>query len=738
MATVDTERDRLARFANLAGGWLGLACEGVEVGPKGDLRLQSVPDAGAPVGPDLMPLVGDGPAGCALDDSGAGYISEPDAGRVRVLNTCAAAALLAGDVTGSRPNDSELLPGGFTAPRALLFGPRRRLYVADADAVLVVDPATGAITGRWSDVVAGWCLARVGDWIYVLDRGGDAGAGRVRRFTPDGVVDAAFGATVASHPGDPVRMAAADDVLLIVMRTPAGDTVLALHADGSPQSAAVTAAWAAPARDERDAITGLAVTTLVSHIDGIATGSQRVYLVDHAHGDLLSFTLTGKYIGSSRPTHPVCDVWVTGAEVAWSYPRDPAPVLRHELHGAWLRAGTFVCGPLDTATDHARRELRVRFDRVAGGHVQLFTAVTANDVPPSPRTIPLTGAADGSPWSAVATDVDVALVTDPAGPRLFIGGLIGGDGAGTPAIQQIGVSGSRSWLDMLPAVYRADGAESDFLDRYLRLLRSVQEETTQERIDLVRRFDPWTATDKSAGTAGSGALDDLAGWLAIVLDERWPESQRRGVVANAFAAQAIRGTPGGLLAVIEERFPRLRVTISAPAERAHIWSLEPVSLPGNVGCGCAAGGLGFDTMLAAAPAGGAVVGVNAVVDQSTVTGGANAGAPLFADLAHRFHVAVVPDPGRDVATLDTDLRAVIDAEKPAHTVYTLCVATPRARVGVQARIGIDAILAGPPPAVDLDTEPRLGGGALGTVPVSNDEPAPTVVGQIRLGQGRLT
>ena len=84
------------------------------------------------------------------------------------------------------------------------------------------------------------------------------------------------------------------------------------------------------------------------------------------------------------------------------------------------------------------------------------------------------------------------------------------------------------------------------------------------------------------------------------------------------------------------------------------------------------------------------------------------------------------------------LRAVIDAEKPAHTVYTLCVATPRARVGVQARIGIDAILAGPPPAVDLDTEPRLGGGALGTVPVSNDEPAPTVVGQIRLGQGRLT
>ena len=86
-------------------------------------------------------------------------------------------------------------------------------------------------------------------------------------------------------------------------------------------------------------------------------------------------------------------------------------------------------------------------------------------------------------------------------------------------------------------------------------------------------------------------------------------------------------------------------------------------------------------MLAAAPPDGAVVGVDAIVDQSTLTGGIESGAPLFDDLAHRFHVAVVPDAGRDVSTLDADLRAVVDAEKPAHTVYTLCIAGPRARVG---------------------------------------------------------
>lgn len=735
MADVDTERDRLARFANLADGWLGLACAGVEVGAAGELRLQSIPDAGAPVGPDLTPPIGDGPAGCALDASGTGYVSEPDVGRVRKFDTCVGAVAIAAEVTGERANDGELLPGCFTTPRGLLYGPRRRLYVADTDAVLVVDPDTGAISGRWDDVVAGWCLAYAEDWIYLLDRGGDAGLGRVRRFSVDGVADAAFGAAVAAHPGDPVRMAAAAGVLLIVMRAAEGDTVLALNSDGSPQPGQ---AWAAPARVERDAVTGVVVKSPVHRIDGIAAVDTRAYLVDHSHGELLSFTTAGAYVGMSRPTHPVSDIWANGTDIAWSYPRDTAPMLRHNLFGACLRAGTFVCGPLDTATEHARRELRVRFDRAAGGHLQLWTAVTVNDVPPAPQTIPLTATSDSGPWSAVAADVDVALVADPAGPRLFIGGLLGGDGKSTPAVHQIGVSGSPSWLDLLPAVYRADSAESDFLDRYLRLLRSVQDETTQERVDLVRRFDPWTAADKQPGAPGSSVLDDLAGWLALALDERWPQRQRRAVVANAFATQAIRGTPLGLLEAIKERFPRLGVAISEPAERARIWSLRPASQPADVGSVCLAGGLGFDTMLAASPAGGAVVGVNAVVDQSTVTGGANAGSPLFADLAHRFHVSVVPEPGCDAATLDVELRAVIDAQKPAHTVYTLCVAKPRARVGVQARIGVDAILAGAAPAVELGTEPVLGEGALGAAATARDEPAPTFVGQLRLGQGRLT
>jgi phage tail-like protein len=733
MNAVETARDRLPRYANLADGWIGLMCLGVEVGPGGELCLRSIPDAGVPAGPDLQPPAGDGPPGCALDACGTGYVSEPDAARVRIMTRCMPNAVEPGDTVGTRPDDVELLRGTFTTPRGLLLGPRGRLYVADADAVLVIDPITGAITGRWVDVSAAWCLAGCGEAIYVLDRGGPGGIGRARRFDADGVEDVAFGAAVASLPGDPVRIAATAERLFVVSRTPAGDGIVPVRPDGTVDPASADR-WATPVRVERDGLTGKLITTQVTHIDGIAAAGRRVCLIDHAHSDLLSYTPAGEYIGSTLPARAIGDIWTAGAEVLWAYPRDPGPLSRHNAHGAWLRAGTFVCGPLDTATEHGRRELRARFERVPAGHLRLWTAVTPGDLPPSPQTVPIADDTSGTPWSALPADVDAALVPDPAGPRLFIGGHLGGDGSATPAVHQIQVGGSLSWLNLLPAVYRKDAQRSDFLDRYLRLIHSVQEETTRERLDLVRRFDPWTADD----AAGGGPLDDLAAWLAVVLDERWSEHQRRGIVAGAFAAQAIRGTPKGLIAAMQERFPGLSVGITEPAQRAQIWSLQPTPQQTSCGC-CSAAGLGFDSMLIAGPAEGAVVGMTAVVDESSLTAGTDSGAPLFADLAHRFHVAIVPNPGRDVTSLDTQLRALVDAEKPAHTVYTLCVAGPRARVGVQARVGIDAIIAGPAAPLDLDAGPGLDQSSLENAAMPPpDGVAPALVGQTRIGEGRLT
>src|SRR6478752_4530315 len=55
------------------------------------------------------------------------------------------------------------------------------LSAVGVDAVVVVDVATGTITARWTDVVAGWCLATAQSAVYLLDRGAADGSGRVRK-----------------------------------------------------------------------------------------------------------------------------------------------------------------------------------------------------------------------------------------------------------------------------------------------------------------------------------------------------------------------------------------------------------------------------------------------------------------------------------------------------------------------------------------------------------------------------
>lgn len=96
----------------------------------------------------------------------------------------------------------------------------------------------------------------------------------------------------------------------------------------------------------------------------------------------------------------------------------------------------------------------------------------------------------------------------------------------------------------------------------------------------------------------------------------------------------------------------------------------------------------------------------AVVGESRPLAAEHYGAPLADDYAHLFTVmayaAQVPSEAKRQA-----LRDLIEAEKPAYTDFNFCLIEPRMRVGIQARIGIDSVVAGPGPAM------RLGSNALG-------------------------
>jgi len=71
------------------------------------------------------------------------------------------------------------------------------------------------------------------------------------------------------------------------------------------------------------------------------------------------------------------------------------------------------------------------------------------------------------------------------------------------------------------------------------------------------------------------------------------------------------------------------------------------------------------------------------------------GAPLFQDEAHLFTVLVPAAMLRKLPAREL-LGRVIETEKPAHTDFHLCFVEARMRVGFQARVGIDSIVAGPP------------------------------------------
>ncbi len=110
---------------------------------------------------------------------------------------------------------------------------------------------------------------------------------------------------------------------------------------------------------------------------------------------------------------------------------------------------------------------------------------------------------------------------------------------------------------------------------------------------------------------------------------------------------------------------------------------------------------------------------------SAVVGGGGPQSPddygrgLFSDYAHLFTV-LVPPACDCTGERHRRLRAALDTEKPAHTDYHLCFLKPQMRVGFQARLGIDAIVAnGPLPA-------RLDETVLGRNSFLADKPVPAI------------
>jgi hypothetical protein len=129
-----------------------------------------------------------------------------------------------------------------------------------------------------------------------------------------------------------------------------------------------------------------------------------------------------------------------------------------------------------------------------------------------------------------------------------------------------------------------------------------------------------------------------------------------------------------------------------------------------------------------------VVG-HTVVGESGPLAAADFGAPLFSDTAHLFTVVVPAASVNDHARRET-LKRILETEKPAHTDFHLCLVEPRLRVGFQARVGIDAIVAGLPAPMSMSGAVLGHDSWLGDAP-NGDEPAGRVGQRARVGRDAI-
>lgn len=341
-----------------------------------------------------------------------------------------------------------------------------------------------------------------------------------------------------------------------------------------------------------------------------APGYDAHGLVRTATGRVGFWTPRGLRTAYARPTNR------RAAGFAISYPLDGGG-----YHQRWGRIFVDACLPTGTG-------LRV----AALTADEPFPHPSAADFPPSGPLVPrdLTD----TPWLA-ADDGPVtyeSVVHAPPGRFLWLRLDLTGTCTAVPEVLAVRVERpSAHLIDKLPAVYSAEPASADFLDRYLGLLSGPLRDLELAAGDRAVLLDPETTPTE--------LLPWLAGLVGLTLDDRWPLTARRKLASRAVALFRRRGTIAALAEMIE-------ILIGSRPTIVEQYRYRGVDDPHRIGDG-------------------------------------------YADYAHRFTV-VVPvelDDDRQGALL-----TLLDGHRPAHTLVRLCT-LGSARVGLGLHLGVTAMVA---------------------------------------------
>jgi len=705
-------------YMNRENQWLGFAWEGLETSSDGSLRLRALPLLEGELPKELATLgTPDGPAGIARGPNRTLYFTDPSSNRMMMIGGCDGALsrvpCLGGEGTA---------PTRFSKPRGLWIDPRRRaLFVTDSGnhRLQVFSLATFGLLEIWGQANTSapptpgsepgllntpWTL--VGDAktnLYVVDYGNQ----RVQKFNALGEVIVSFennlkAAGTLKQPSD-IAIGVHGGIERLFIADASQKSIYVVNLDGTP----VLDAAGSPVSF------GSAQLSLPM---GLTVLGNAVYVGDNQRRRVLTFKEVGGRFAFA------------GEAVGY---QGPVAALASDNAGTlWVHSGAGL-SPVKLAVDHGFSTLGVLWSQAIQphnypvqwhsllasiqalepkAHIQFFVVISkdASTAPAHPQLAANSLPPFSAEWQTMPADINDLFIGGPPALSLWIGAYFSGDGRSTPVVSQIRVEyDHRSYLSYLPAIYRRPSPGGDFLLRFLSLFESFFNEAEWNIAKLPALFDPQATPEVF--------LAWLASWLGLQLNEDWSVTQKRQAIANAYASYAKQGTVQGLRQAVKA-LTGVDVILEEPLLNTNWWALP---IPDQSTCASSQVGtdtqwraeensiLGYTTMLAAEQPQGAVVGTSAVLDRSHLITDAEFGEPLFSEVAHQFSVLVYRSQLSCDQTL-ARLKDVIEQEKPAHTSYHLCVIEPRLRIGFQARVGIDTVVAGPPASLRIGDEVILG------------------------------
>lgn len=651
--------DSLFRYLNLDGRWADFTLHGVEQQPDGSLALARVPVVDAAQDLTGVPEPS-APTGLAVDSSGVVYFTVPGDPHLYVYDPCTGK-------TGPVP-----CLRGLRDPRGLALHRQR-------NALLVCDTAAGEVkifdVMDWTPLETRVTLESP-TRIAVDDSGNsyviDSATKSLHRFTPAGDPDPTFDPTLS----DPTAVATF------------GSQVYVLDSDVSVFSG-----------DGDSIASGIGKGRLVKPV-ALAVTADSIYVGDNSLRRILRFVngggfeFAGEAIGFDGPVSalaigPDGSILVSTGQAATPLKLTPAAGYR-DAGIAW--GGPFSGGPRKVVWHSVDAEA----DIPVAGSLTLYVS-TADKLP----AVDPEATEPFAAWTPAPEGLLNFYIGGDPSMTLWVGVALTGNGTASPALREMRARfNQKTWLPSangvkLPGVYGDPSPAGDFLTRLLALFESCYFDNDQTLARMPELFDPWAIP--------AGYLPWLASWMAIDFDRKWAVSKQREAIARAYQAFARRGTVQGLKDCIAFE-TGLTVAIEEPIQNASWWVLPADANP----CGpqtpqddgpCPACMLGINTRLAQSEPAGAVVGSTAILDGSRITAPEDYATPLFDELAHRFTVIL---PSNAPAGSAGAVRAVVDREKPAHTVYHLCSYAPGMAVGLQARVGIDTIVGGASPGLRLD------------------------------------